>query len=370
MRVLAYFGGRLLESRGTPSRARNLIRALGALPQIDLIALSGDTSPEASRALGIEHFPIPSIEQRSLSLRQAIDSFRPDVVYGHTHKAMNEMRSLGNGAPARVVDLHGHTAFEKLEAPGKSLPLRFLGFANAQLAEARGLRAMDAFTVCSDPLARHVSRVGKPVLVVWGGVDPSFFRPHGAEASGPLRVVYAGNFRPYQGVDVILNAGRRLLAAGEEFELSLVGDIDRFPDFKGKVLEQLAGHVEIHGQIDYRRMPEALSSANVLVIPRPAHRTTKFGFPSKLAEYLAMERTTVATRVGDLTHAITDMETGLLIAPGSVDELHGALLRLKDHDLRNRLAKAGRRYAEEHLAWPVLARQVERFLGEVLDARG
>lgn len=370
MRVLAYFGGRLLESRGTPSRARNLIQALGALPRVELVALSGDSSADALSALDVDHLPIPTLEHRLASLQQAIESFRPEVVYGQTHKAMIEMRRLAHQGPKRVVDLHGHAAIEKLEAPGKNRARRLLAYSRTILAEGRRLRAMDAFTVCSTPLADRVKKIGKPVQVVWGGVDLDLFRPRGEAPEGALRVAYAGNFRPYQGVDVLLKAGRRLLEAGEAFEFSLVGDIDRFPDFKGRMLDQLGRHLEIHGQIDYQRMPEVLSDANVLVIPRPAHGTAKFGFPSKLAEYLAMERPTIATRVGDLAHALTDMETGLLVAPGSVDELHGALLRLKDSELRNRLGRAGRRYAEDHLAWPVLARRVERFLNEVLADRG
>jgi len=269
----------------------------------------------------------------------------------------------------RVVDLHGDAATERWESTDRTPLRRLVGFARARLSDARSLPRMDAFTVVSKPLAERIQATGKPVQVVWGGVDPGLFRSTEPPRGERLRVAYAGNYRPYQGVNVLLEAARRLVDAEEPFEFSFVGDMDRFPDFKRAALEQLGDRMTAHGQIPYREMPAILSRAHILVIPRPAHGTAKFGFPSKLAEYLAMGRATIATRVGDMERAIEDGETGLLVAPGSADELHAALLRLKDAPLRERLAKAGRRYAETHLAWPVLARRTERFLRKIVADR-
>jgi len=81
MRVLSYFGGRFLESRGTPSRARNLTLALAGLSGVELLALSADPARDAREALGVDHLPIPSIKDRQACLSRAVKSFRPDVVY-------------------------------------------------------------------------------------------------------------------------------------------------------------------------------------------------------------------------------------------------------------------------------------------------
>ena len=48
-----------------------------------------------------------------------------------------------------------------------------------------------------------------------------------------------------------------------------------------------------------------------------------------------------------------DGETGLLVPPRNARALRGALERLlADRELRRRLGAAGRRRAEERLAWP------------------
>lgn len=369
MRVLSYFGGRILESRGTPSRARNLSLSLAALSGVELLAVTGDSTLEAKRDLAVDHLPIPSLADRRACLKRAAERFRPDVIYGHTHKAVIEMLDPALASVKRVVDLHGDAAVEKWEAADRSWARRLVGFARARLSDRRRLPRMDAFTVVSGPLAERLRAAGRPTRVVWGGVDVDLFRSLDPPRSELLRVAYAGNYRPYQGVDVLIEAAHRLVEAGEPFEFSFVGDIDRFAGVKRAAREKLGERMTVHGQVAYRAMPEILAEAHILVIPRPAHETARFGFPSKLAEYLATGRPTVATRVGDMAQAIVDGETGLLVAPGSADELHRALLKLRDPQLRARLGGAGRRYAQDRLAWPVLARRVEAFLERVVSDR-
>ena len=89
---------------------------------LDRLALSGDAASDARDGLEVDQLSIPAIEDRQACLHRAVENFCPDVVYGHTHKAMIEMHGLGQPRARRVVDLHGDLAIERLEAAGCSIP--------------------------------------------------------------------------------------------------------------------------------------------------------------------------------------------------------------------------------------------------------
>jgi glycosyltransferase involved in cell wall biosynthesis len=71
------------------------------------------------------------------------------------------------------------------------------------------------------------------------------------------------------------------------------------------------------------------------------------GLPNVVLEAMALETPVVATRVAGVPRLVHDGETGLLVEPGDLDQLAGALARLlADAALRARLARAGRRTVE------------------------
>ncbi len=368
MRVLVLFSGRILESRGTPSRSRNLTSALAARGGFEILLLSRDPEPEARERLPFAHRGIARGSQLEAVLAAATAQFRPHLIWGHTHKALAPLSGLPRDLPGlRAVDLHGDWAAERLEQSWRPLRRRLAGYLRARTEEHRYLRRIDAFTAVSEPLAVRLRRLGKPVAVLPGGVDPELFRPAPLQPSPEVRVGYAGNFRPYQGIEILLEAGSRLLARGEPFHFCLAGDSGPFPELEDRARRLLGKHLTLAGALDYDRVPALLGSQDVLVIPRPRSRTARYGFPSKLPEYLALGRPVVATRVGAQGRLIDHLENGLLIAPGSVTQLEEALLQLQDPELRRRLGEAGRAYAVSRLSWSRIGADLDRFLRRVTE---
>jgi glycosyltransferase involved in cell wall biosynthesis len=67
---------------------------------------------------------------------------------------------------------------------------------------------------------------------------------------------------------------------------------------------------------------------------------------------MAYGRPVVATPVGGLIDAVVDGETGLVVPPGDVAALRGALERLLgDKELRRRLGAAGRLQMQQGGDW-------------------
>ncbi len=84
----------------------------------------------------------------------------------------------------------------------------------------------------------------------------------------------------------------------------------------------------------------AYSVADVYALPSYVE-----GLPVALLEAMAMEVPSVSTNVYAIPEAIRHGETGLLIEPGSAEQLAEAVVRLyDDQELRNRLARNGREF--------------------------
>ena len=97
-----------------------------------------------------------------------------------------------------------------------------------------------------------------------------------------------------------------------------------------------------------------------------AHDRTGVASPMKLLEYMAMAKAVVAPRLDNVRDVVEDDRTGLLFAPGDVDALATALLRLAgDPALRARLGHSARESIQTGRNW---RRNAERVL-ELLPAR-
>ncbi len=208
-------------------------------------------------------------------------------------------------------------------------------------------------------LERHVRRLGKPVEVVWGGVDTELFSAPPRRPGERLTVGYAGNFRPYQGLPLLVEA---VVAAGPGFELLLVGDRTGGERLVERARAALGERLHLRDAVPYREIPTVLAAADILVVPRPDSRSARFGFPSKLPEYLALARPVVVTDVGEQARVVEHGVTGWVVAAGSAPALTAALHRLTDAELRQRLAAAGRQAAESRLGWDRCGRRLRAFL--------
>jgi glycosyltransferase involved in cell wall biosynthesis len=333
MRVLVNFG--IGGGHSSPIRSRNLANALARKPGFEVEIATG----------------------REISAN--FERFRPDVLFARGFR--HWVPYVGR---ARVVsDIHGDRASELLDRQWSPLR-RWQAFARTRIDERRFAARADGYTVVSEGLAARVRRFGPPVELIPGGVDLELFRPRRAPPRERIRITYAGSFRSYQGIPSLLDAFEILNRAGELFELELVGD-------PGELSARAAATpgVILTAQVAHERIPEILGRADILALPRPDSRPARFGFPGKLAEYMAMGKAIIATNVGDHGRMILDAETGILVPAGSAQHLADGLRRLSDANVRARLGAAARRVAEDKLSWDEAARVLATLLERVVAQR-
>ncbi|WP_369069175.1 glycosyltransferase family 4 protein [Kineococcus terrestris] len=246
--------------------------------------------------------------------------------------------------------------------------------AGADERTARALRAARHAVAVSRPVADWASAVaGVPVDAVPNGVDVDRFHPADPRRAddGELVVAFAGAFRPWHGVGLLVEAAARLRGLpGRDVRLLLVGDgPTRAADLAEAARRGVA--VDAPGALAPADVPAALRGADVAVAPYPPGRA--YFSPLKVAEYLACGLPTVAAAVGDLAERYRDGEELLLVPPGDADALTAALQRLRTGPaLRGRLAAAGRRAVVERASWRrtvelSLAPAVRRLPGRVAE---
>jgi glycosyltransferase involved in cell wall biosynthesis len=197
--------------------------------------------------------------------------------------------------------------------------------------------------------------------VVYGGADPGRYHPDGGARAG---VLFVGRLTPHKGVDRLIRALPR------DETLTVVGTDGHDPEPPARSfvsdLRRLARgrRVCILGAVDDRRLAELYRRAAVVAMP--SVHTTCYGATVRVSELLgltaleAMASGTpvVASNLGGLPEIVTDGETGRLVEPGDVDQLHGCLTELlSDVDTARAMGERARAVTREHFTWDACARR-------------
>ena len=158
---------------------------------------------------------------------------------------------------------------------------------------------------------------------------------------GRLVVGAVGRLSEEKGFDVLLRAVEDLVRDGLDVHLLIAGEGDDRPRLEALVRELgLGGRV---GLLGYRSDTSLLYQA-MDVFALSSYRE---GLPNVVLEAMALEVPVAATRVAGVPRLIEDGDNGLLVEPGDRAGLAKALgAALRDGELRQRLARAGRATVE------------------------
>lgn len=216
------------------------------------------------------------------------------------------------------------------------------------------LLAVSAYSVRT--LAWPVDRA----RVIYGGADPDRFRPDPGEARAG--VLFVGRLTPHKGVDRLVRA----LPQGASLTVAGTTGHDRRPPERDypQLLRSLARGRDV-------RFPDAVAEAELAALHRraavfalPSVEVTCYGRTVGISELLGLSvleamasgTPVVASRTGGVAEVVTDGETGFLVEPGDVAELHDRLATLlADRGLARRMGDAGRAAVLDRFTWAACA---------------
>ena len=190
-------------------------------------------------------------------------------------------------------------------------------------------------------------------VVVPNGVDLDLFsRVTPARPGDSFTIGFVGSLKPWHGLETLLKAFRRLVQESPDYRLLIVGDGPQRSWIEDYARENGLSHrVEITGGVEKTSIPGLLERMDVATAPYPALDDFYFS-PLKLFEYMAAGGAIVASRIGQVADVIQHGETGLLVNPGSMDELTESIRLLRANpDLRRRLGLAAHREAFQLHGW-------------------
>lgn len=214
---------------------------------------------------------------------------------------------------------------------------------------------------------------GKVIRMFESGVDLDLWKAPAAvpRNDGEVRFVFSGRFVDWKGIQFLLPAFERAVAADHRCYLELIGGGGEFAEEVEALVRKpsIRDRIRLHGWVSRERAAEILGEADVFVMP-----SLRECGGTAILEAMAMGKPVIATHWGGPADYVND-RCGILVRPNSreafVDGLSEAILALvRDPELRRELGEGGkRRVQEEYLAWDAKAERVLGILTDVAASR-
>lgn len=212
------------------------------------------------------------------------------------------------------------------------------------------------------------------ILVVPNGVDTQLCNPQLYKTKRIFEnftIGFVGTFRPWAGLDLLLEALHELRTEGMNLSLVIVGD----GPMRGTLEQQvqklgISEVVKFVGRVSREDVLEYITSFDVGYSGQVQLQLGKMYLsPLKLYEYMAMAKPVVASAFEDAQRVIQDGQTGFLFQGGNKEDLKRAFTRA--YQSQARLPEMGVKAREEIIAnhsWTsrvrTLITEVERIIGQ------
>lgn len=201
--------------------------------------------------------------------------------------------------------------------------------------ESRAMRMADHVVVISEGLRRDVLSRGVPaerITLVGNGVNLSRVQLETPTVAGKPPddwvFAYIGNLSDIEGLDLLIEAVRRLRAQGWNNPVHLHGG----GPAEAALKEQAADvpGIAFHGRFKPDDAPAIYAAVDVVVNPRRRSPLTDKVTPLKPLEAMAWRKPVIASSVAGMLELVRDGETGFVFEADDTQALAAALTRATD----------------------------------------
>ena len=271
-------------------------------------------------------------------LDQVVRATQPDIIHAHS-PVLNALPSLWVGRRHRLPVVYEVRAFwEDAAVDHGSTVEGGLRYRVSRAMETFALRRADQVTTICEGLRGDIVQRGLSpdrITVIPNAVDVGLFA-FGAEPDpalcrslgldGATVLGFVGSFYGYEGLDLLVEAARRMLPRHPQLRVLLVGGGPQESNLKAQVAAAgLQDQVIFTGRVPHAEVQRYYELIDVLAFPRLPMRLTELVTPLKPLEAMAQGRMFVASDVGGHRELISDGETGFLFRAGDAAALEAAI---------------------------------------------
>jgi glycogen(starch) synthase len=305
---------------------------------------------------------------------------KPDIVHAHSPvlTAIPARRAARRAGIPMVYEARG--LWEDAAADHGTLRAGDARYRLIRALETRIFRQADAIVTLSEGMRGEIAGRGVPadkITVVPNSVDTDRFGQPGPRdpalaqslgLAGHIVLGFIGSFYRYEGLDLLVDAMPRILAARPEVRLLLVGGGFEEARLREQVARLgLGAAVIFTGRVPQSAVRRYYDLTDFLVYPRRKQRLTDLVTPLKPLEALAEGRIVVASDVGGHREMLRDGETGFLFAPDDPEALARRVLEaIAAADRHAGMREAGRRFIQAERTWPASAAHYREAYGRAL----
>ena len=282
-----------------------------------------------------------------------------------------------------IYDVHSDNLTESYLM--KKGPFDFGGlFSSIQMrsTEYFALRNTDYFIVAWPSLKqRLLSR--KPQLraenveVILNGVDLETFKTQNENTwstkSKVFTVTYAGSFYKIEGTDTLISAAE--LLKGEDIYFKFIGFRDEDLNRKKEIKKKLGEKAILLDWLSRDQLVRELSKSDVLIVPADSstreQSVNRSGLiPTKFAEYLALSKPVIVTRLDGTSEIVENSDCGFVCEPTA--ESIAEAIRISKNTPSELLVQKGlngRKLAEKEFNYDLISKKYLQFLKKILKKR-
>ncbi len=182
---------------------------------------------------------------------------------------------------------------------------------------------------------------------------------------GTFLVHFHGEFAPFHGVNVVMEAARRLKAEGVRFQI--IGRGTTYARDRALAEKYGLSNCRFIDWVPYSELAGWMSAADVCLGFFGNRKRSYEVFTNKVVEALAVKKPLVTMRNEPVQELLTDGESVLMVEAGNDAELASAILRLKDDPaLKKRIAEQGYRMYRLHCTLEVFSGRLKNLILDTL----
>lgn len=230
--------------------------------------------------------------------------------------------------------------------------------------------------VISNALVKYFKGQGiKNITVINMFVDSSRFENVKTDTEEKY-IAYCGTISPFKdGVDCLIKAFANFVSKHAYYQLKIIGrfeSADAEKILKGLVESlNIANSVEFTGMVKPDEMPQLLCGAQMLALARPDNEQAKYGFPTKLGEYLATGKPVVVTHVGEIGDFLKDMVNCRMSEPGNPEAFADCLSWVAaNYEEAAKLGLAGKELTTSEFSSDVQSKKALEFMNSIVYSNG